>query len=89
MIVYGLPEELSGPGVSKLLGWPDLLQDEDFCMSLDEPFDAYRLLLQLESYTNGQDFVDWGPGGYLYYFLTHDDFAEQRWDAAELAMQCT
>lgn len=88
MIAYGLPEE-SGAGVSKLFGWPDLLQDDDFCLALNEPFEAYRLLLQLRGYTNGEDFADWGPGGYLYYFLTEDDFAQQNWDAAELAMQCT
>ncbi|KPF96471.1 hypothetical protein IP86_16420 [Rhodopseudomonas sp. AAP120] len=89
MIAYGSPEDWDGPGGSKLFGWPDLLQDEDFTLTLNEPFSAYQLLLQLDSYTNGQDFVDWGPGGYLYYFVTKDDFADQRWDAAELAMQCT
>ncbi|RJF75185.1 YwqG family protein [Rhodopseudomonas palustris] len=87
MTTYGMPEAWSGASGSKLLGWPDLLQDEDF--ALDEPFVGYRLLLQLDSYTNGQDFVDWGPGGYLYYFLSGQAFAQQRWDAAELAMQCT
>lgn len=89
MTAFGLPEELSETGGSKLLGWPDLLQDEDFCLELNESFAVYRLLLQLGGYTNGQDFAGWGPGGYLYYFLTDDDFAGQKWDAAELAMQCT
>jgi hypothetical protein len=88
---HGLPEEQQGHPCNRarLLGWPDLLQGEDFLFTLDQSFDQYRLLLQLDSYTDGKDFVDWGPGGFLYYFITRDDFAERQWDNAEFAIQFT
>lgn len=87
---HGLPAELDYPcNRSKLLGWPDLLQGESFEFSLDQPYDQYRLLLQLDSYTNGSEAAGWGPGGYLYYFLSKHDFAERRFSAAELAIQFT
>ncbi|WP_047309752.1 DUF1963 domain-containing protein [Rhodopseudomonas palustris] len=87
---YGLPAEIDYPcNCSKLLGWPDLLQGESFEFTLDQPCDQYRLLLQLDSYTNGSEAAGWGPGGYLYYFLTKHDLAERRFEAAELAIQFT
>lgn len=87
---YGLPAEIDDPcNCSKLLGWPDLLQGESFEFTLDQPCDQYRLLLQLDGYTNGSEAAGWGPGGYLYYFLTKHDLAEQRFEAAELAIQFT
>jgi len=89
LVCDGLPAGLTCCIQSKLFGWPDLLQGEDFLFTLDQPFDHYQLLLQLDGYTNGKEFGDWGPGGFLYYFLAHDDFAGRRWENAELAIQFT
>jgi hypothetical protein len=86
---HGLPREIGRYNRGKLLGWPNLLQGEDFEFTLDQPFDHYRMLLQLDGYTNGKEFADWGPGGFLYYFIPHNDFAEQHWETAELAIQFT
>ncbi|WP_245258334.1 DUF1963 domain-containing protein [Rhodopseudomonas palustris] len=87
---HGLPAVLDYPcNRSKLLGWPDLLQGESFEFTLDQPFDQYRLLLQLDGYTNGSEIADWGPGGFLYYFLSKQDLAGRRFETAELAIQFT
>lgn len=87
---YGFPAELDYPcNRSKLLGWPDLLQGESFEFTLDQPFDQYRLLMQLDGYTNGSEIAGWGPGGFLYYFLSKQDLAGRRFETAELAIQFT
>lgn len=86
----GLPEGYEySSDFGAMLGWPRLLQDDDWTLLLDSPPDDYRLLLQLPSYTNGEEFGDWGPGGSLYYFIPEDGLEQQDWESCELTGQFT
>lgn len=76
-------------GFSKLLGWPDLVQSDDLDLFLDTPVSARRLLLQLDGYSNGKEFQDWGPGGSLYFLIDETDFANGDFEAAQLTGQFT
>jgi uncharacterized protein YwqG len=67
--------------ISKLLGWPDLVQGE-----LDG---GDGLLLQLGEYHDGQEIMGWGPGGLLYFMLHPADLAAGKFSAAELEVQVT
>lgn len=89
---HGMPEGPNGKYASTfgtMLGWPHLVQGDDFDLFLENPPDDYRLLLQLDSYTNGKEFGDWGPGGSLYYFITESSLAEKDWESCELTGQFT
>ncbi|UZE48601.1 YwqG family protein [Rhodopseudomonas sp. P2A-2r] len=87
---HGLPEGYDYAGdFGAMLGWPRLVQNDDWDFLLDRPSDDYRLLLQLPSYTNGEEFADWGPGGTLYYFIPEEGLEQQDWQSCELAGQFT
>ena len=72
---------------SKLLGWPDLIQN-DF---LPGPGGEHRerLLLQLGSYDDGTGSQGWGPGGLVYFTISKQNLAMQRFDQMLFEMQCT
>jgi hypothetical protein len=83
---HGIPEDVRGYcGLSKLLGWPHLVQQYD----LDTTGDGLRLLLQLDDYSNGDDSEGWGPGGSLYFLIRDEDLRERRFDRCEFEIQFT
>jgi hypothetical protein len=83
---HGIPEDVRGPcGLSKLLGWPHLVQQYD----LDTAGDGLRLLLQLDDYSNGDESEGWGPGGSLYFLIRDEDLRERRFDRCEFEIQFT
>jgi uncharacterized protein YwqG len=75
-------EYLDEDDISKLLGWPDLVQGE-----IDGG--ETRLLLQLGQFRDGTELQAWGPGGLLYFMIRPNDLAAWSFDRAELAVQCT
>jgi len=88
---YGIPDELhSDCGFGKLLGWPSLVQQDDLDVLGDaaDPND-FRLLLQLDQYSNGEELEGWGPGGSLYFVMRDCDLRQGRFDRCEFDMQCT
>ena len=88
--LYGMPEGYDyARSCGAMLGWPHLVQGDDLDLFLDAPIDDYRLLLQLDSYTNGEEFGDWGPGGSLYYLIPKSALAEKDWESCELTGQFT
>lgn len=87
---HGLPEGYAySREFGAMLGWPRLVQDDDWSFLLDRPPEDYRLLLQLPSYTNGEEFADWGPGGTLYYFIPEERLEQQDWESCELTGKFT
>jgi uncharacterized protein YwqG len=78
-------EHLDENAISKLLGWPDLVQGE-----VEDPVSRQtRLLLQLGQFRDGTELVGWGPGGLLYFMIAPHDLAAWSFDRAELTVQCT
>ena len=79
---HGVPDDVAPhcDFTDKLLGWPDLVQD-DFWLMAQTGADAYRLLAQLPARL--------GPGGSLYFFIRDADLAERRFDRAILDEQNT
>lgn len=73
-------------GFSKLLGWPDLVQSD--LWRFDTGDDA-RLLLQVDSYCNGEDVQSYGPGGSLYYVLSEPDLRAHIYERCEFEGQFT
>lgn len=73
--------------VSKMFGWPDLVQRD--LEILDGEDDGWNQLLQLGSYENGTDSHGWGPGGNLYFTIRDEDLAARGFDLCEAEMQCT
>jgi uncharacterized protein YwqG len=53
----------------------------------DDP-DGLRLLLQLDSYTDGTKWAEWGDAGLLYFLIRDADLAARRFDRCEFEMQC-
>jgi len=82
---HGIPPEYVGyAGFSKLLGWPDLVQNDL------QGFDGdARLLLQVDAYCNGEELHGWGPGGSLYYVLPERDLQAGSFKRCELEGQFT
>jgi hypothetical protein len=87
---HGIPDHLHFYcGLSKLLGWPSLVQLHDLdTPDRNEPA-GMRLLLQLDQYSNGTDSEGWGPGGSLYFMLSDSDMREHRFDGSEFEGQFT
>jgi uncharacterized protein YwqG len=84
---HGIPEACAGyAGFSKLLGWPDVVQDE---LSRFSESENARLLLQVDAYCNGEDMQHYGPGGSLYYVLPEESLRAQRYEDCELEGQFT
>lgn len=75
--------------VSKLFGWPDLIQRDLGQEFFDDPQAGENLLLQIGSYHDGREWEYWGPGGHVYVTLRPSDLAARRFDLAVLEMQCT
>ncbi len=86
---HGVPE-LSWNRISqsKLFGWPHWVQNEiDEMGSPDDP-NGLRLLLQLDTYTDGKKWAEWGDAGTLYFLIRDADLAARRFDRCEFEMQC-
>jgi uncharacterized protein YwqG len=84
---HGIPLDCVGyAGFSKLLGWPDLVQNDLWRF---ESEDDARLLLQVDSYCNGEELHGWGPGGSLYYLLAEQDLLARRYKRCEFEGQFT
>lgn len=78
-----------GSRVSKLFGWPHLIQhDLDAIGDLEGGNGDWRLLMQLGDYENGADIHSWGPGGLVYFVIREADLAARRFGRALLDMQC-
>jgi uncharacterized protein YwqG len=73
-------------GISKLLGWPNLVQRDVDAMT--DPAGKQRLLAQIGDYENGTDSQVWGPGGLIYFTIGARDLARHRFDQAAIEMQC-
>ena len=84
---HGIPREcVRYAGFSKLLGWPDLLQNDLWRF---ESQDDARLLLQVDSYCNGETLHGWGTGGNLYYLLPECDLRARFYDNCDFEGQFT
>jgi len=68
------------------LGWPHLLQNDLWRF---ESQDDARLLLQVDSYCNGETVHTWGTGGNLYYLLPERDLRARFYDNCEFEGQFT
>jgi hypothetical protein len=89
--MFGYPEPRWTTDISKLLGWPDLVQNDlgDDMFSSRNPEAGASLLLQIGAYRDGTDLEGWGPGGLLYFTLNWADLAARRFGEAELEVQST
>ena len=84
---HGIPREcVRYAGFSKLLGWPHLLQNDLWRF---ESEDDGRLLLQVNSYCNGETLHGWGTGGSLYYLLPERDLRARFYDNCDFEGQFT
>jgi uncharacterized protein YwqG len=73
---------------SKLFGWPHWVQNEiDEMRNPDDP-NGLSLLLQLDTYTDGKKWTEWGDAGRLYFIIRNADLAARRFDRCEFEMQC-
>lgn len=86
---FGTPDANYSYSFGKLLGWPHLVQNDDLDFFLDDADSAFRLLIQLDSYSDGKEFEGWGPGGSLYFMIPEDDLAEGRLEETQLTGQFT
>lgn len=85
---HGVPPDSVGySSFSKLLGWPDPVQN-DLAQFQYGAGDA-RLLLQVDHYSNGEDLQSFGPGGSLYYVLTEAALRARRFALSKLEGQFT
>jgi uncharacterized protein YwqG len=46
------------------------------------------LFLQLDSYTDGKKWAEWGDAGMLYFLIRDADLAARRFDRCAFEMQC-
>ena len=79
---HGIPEDVAGycDYSDKLLGWPDLVQNDDFDLP-DRNRHGYRLLAQLPARM--------GPGGSIYFFVTDADLIQRRFNRCIINEQNT
>jgi hypothetical protein len=75
---HGVPEQsFSYVGGGKLLGWPDIVQQE--LKVLKQGDESHRLFLQLAPFNTENDHeLWWGPGSTVYFLLPEADLAEGR-----------
>jgi hypothetical protein len=86
---HGVPESYwDRPSESKLFGWPHWVQNEIDQMGDPNDPNGLRLLLQLDSYTDGTKWAEWGDAGTLYFMIRDADLAARRFDRCEFEMQC-
>jgi uncharacterized protein YwqG len=84
---HGIPRDCVGyASFSKLLGWPDLLQNDLWKFQSE---DDVRLLLQVDSYCNGEVLHGWGRSGSLYYMLAERDLRAGAFARCEFEGQFT
>jgi uncharacterized protein YwqG len=85
---HGIPEP-SWDRISqgKLFGWPDWVQHESEQMG-NSP-NELRPLLQLDAFTDGTEWAEWGGGGSLYFLIRDADLAARRFDRCKFEMQGT
>lgn len=84
---HGIPPDCASyASLSKLLGWPALVQNELQMFNSDG---AVRLLLQVDKYCNGEQSHYWGPGGRLFYVLPEPDLRARNFRSCELEGQFT
>jgi hypothetical protein len=87
---HGIPDDLHFYcGLSKLLGWPSLVQLHDLDTPDRNDPTGMRLLLQLDQYSNGTESEGWGPGGSLYFMLGVSDLRKRHFDRCEFDGQFT
>ena len=86
---HGVPESSwNRISQSKLFGWPHWVQNElDEMRNPDDP-NGLRLFLQLDSYTDGKKWAEWGDAGMLYFLIRDADLAARRFDRCAFEMQC-
>jgi len=88
---HAIPEGLGHYCSSgKLLGWPNLVQWHDLDLYASEADRKdFRLLLQLDDYSNGEECSEFGPGGSLYFMIPERDLRERRFDRCGYDRQFT
>jgi uncharacterized protein YwqG len=96
---YDLRETIRNQGVpesswdrisySKLFGWPDWVQYESEQMAELDKLHGLNLLLQLDAFTDGTKWAEWGGGGSRYFLIRDADLAARRFDRCEFEMQGT
>ena len=88
---HGIPEDLAWHcAFSKLFGWPSLVQHYDLDLfAAAGARKHFRLLLQLEPYSVGNEYEDYGAGGSLYFMIRERDLREGRFDRCGFDRQFT
>jgi uncharacterized protein YwqG len=87
---HGIPERHRGlTSHSKLFGWPAWVQYESEEMAELDRLYGLHLLLQLDAFTDGTTYAEWGGGGSLYFMIRDADLAAGRFDRCEFVMQGT
>ena len=86
---HGIAEEVRHfCALSKLFGWPSLVQLNDVDQADTNDPKGYRLLLQIDEYCDGKEAVEFGDGGSLYFMIEEPNLRKHRFDRCELEMQC-
>jgi phosphoribosylformylglycinamidine synthase PurS subunit len=86
---YGVPESSwDRISRSKLFGYPHWVQNEPEQMGGPNDPNGLQLLLQLDSYTDGKKWAEWGDAGTLYFLIRDADLAARRFDRCEFEAQC-
>jgi uncharacterized protein YwqG len=86
---YGVPESSQDRiSYSKLFGYPHWVQNEPEQMGGPHDPNGLQLLLQLDSYTDGKKWAEWGDAGTLYFLIRDADLAARRFDRCEFEAQC-
>jgi uncharacterized protein YwqG len=86
---YGVPESSQDRiSYSKLFGYPHWVQNEPEQMGGPNDPNGLQLLLQLDSYTDGKKWAEWGDAGTLYFLIRDADLAARRFDRCEFEAQC-
>jgi uncharacterized protein YwqG len=57
-------------------------------MGKPDDLNGLRLFLQLDSYTDGKKWAEWGDSGTLYFLIRDADLAARRFDRCAFEMQC-
>jgi hypothetical protein len=86
MLGAEIPEECS-----KLLGWPDTIQNSVFeeCAAKDgSSLGDWILLFQLDTVTDGEFELMFGDCGRIYLCMKKADLAARRFDRIHLTLQC-
>lgn len=86
---HGVREDRYQMDITKMFGWPDLIQGDLENMERNRHRDG-QLLFQLGNYDNGIEVHGWGPGGVLHFVIDKTDLAAAaRSNRVDSDMQCT